>query len=120
VSAGQKRQRITLQRLEWSGGTSYGEKVPAWIDDVSLWAMVAPLKGNEFFTQSSIPQVEGRVEARIRIRHRKGLDPATVRVKHGHVIYDVLAVIQDVRNYETQLMVRARELDQGDGGAVNP
>lgn len=120
MSAGQKRHRIILQHLEWSGKTAYGEKAPVWVDGETIWAAVMPLRGNEIFAQTGIPQVEARVDARIKIRSRKGLDPGSVRVKHGPTVYDVQAVLQDVKNYETQLMVRARELDQGDGEAVNP
>lgn len=120
MATGRLRHRITIQRLDWSGVNSYGEKVPVWVAEATIWASVAPLKGNEFFSQSNLPQSEAQVEARIRIRSRKGLDPALIRVKHESTIYDVLAIIQDIKNYETQLMVRARALDQGPDEAVNP
>jgi len=89
-----------------------------------VYASVEPIKGGEYWLQGrparvALPQTEATVDARIRIRRRNGLDPASLRVRHGRTVYDVVNVLQDTRNIETQLMVRARALDQGPGEAVN-
>lgn len=98
----------------------YGGVVEKWEKDGPIFASVEPLRASEYFKQSAIPEVEAQVEARIRVRFRRGLDPAAIRVQHGPTVYDVLGVIPDGQNYETQLMVKARALDQDQGEAVNP
>lgn len=99
---------------------AYGGAVEIWKEGATIFAGVEFLNGNEHFAQKAIPQAEARTEARIRIRSRRGLDPAAIRIKFGPTVFDVLAVVQDWQNYETQLMVKARALDQGPGEAVNP
>lgn len=112
------RHRVTLERRE-TGQDEFGGVVETWVDGPALFASVEPLKGGEFFSQANLPQVEAKVEMRIRIRFRKGLSSADWRVKHGPTVYDILAVIQDRDHVETQLMVRARALDQGEDQEVN-
>lgn len=116
--AARLRHKITFLRREISRSPS-GAAVESWVEDGTAYASVESLKAGEYFTQSAIPQVEARVEARIRIRYRPGLNSAGLRIKHGPVVYDLLGVIHDGKNYETQLMVKARELDQGPEGTVN-
>ena len=118
MNAGRLRHRITLMN-RMAGRDGYGGPKETWEDGPEIWASVEPLKGAEFFSRGQLPQVEASVDARIRIRRRNGLSPAELRVRHGRTVYDVLAVIQDTRNIETQLMVKARALDQGPGEAVN-
>ena len=126
MNAGRLRHRIVLM-TRGTGRDAYGGAKETWEDGQEIWASVEPIKGTEFWLQgrssrsaSFLPQVEASVDARIRIRRRNGLSPAELRVRHDRTVYDVLAVIQDTRNIETQLMVKARALDQGPGEAVNP
>jgi head-tail adaptor len=77
------------------------------------------LKGQELFRASDVPQKIAEVEARIRIRYRKGLDPAKHRIVYDGIIYDLVAVIPDRGNDQTQLMVKASAVQQPDGGRVN-
>jgi head-tail adaptor len=114
---------MTRTAVEQDGS---GGPKETWEDGATIWASVEPIKGTEYWLQgrttrvaSFLPQVEASVDARIRIRRRNGLSPAELRVRHGRTVYDVLAVIQDVANIETQLMVQARKLDQGEGQEVN-
>jgi len=118
LNAGKLRHRITLLVRE-TGKDVSGGPVETWKDGDTIWASVEPLKGREYWTQRALPQVQASIDARIRIRRRNGLNPAELRVRHGRTIYDVQAVIQDTANIETQLMVRARALDQGEGQEVN-
>ena len=113
------RHRVTLLTRE-TGRDAFGGATDKWTDGQVVYASVEPLRGNEYFQKGQLPQVEAQVDARIRIRRRNGLDLASLRVRHGRTVYDVQAIIQDTRNIETQLMVRARKLDQGKGQEVNP
>ena len=113
------RHKVILMTRE-TGRDGYGGAKETWKDGPAIFASVEPLKGMEYWAKGQLPQTEAQVEARIRIRRRNGLNPAGLRVRHGRTVYDVVSVIQDTRNIETQLMVRARALDQGPGQEVNP
>lgn len=117
--ASRLNHRITFLRREISRSPS-GAAVETWAEDGTAYASVETLRAGEYFSQAAIPQTEARVEARIRIRFRPGLNPADLRIKHGPTVYDVLGVIHDGKNYETQLMVKANAREQGPGQAVNP
>jgi len=111
--------KVTLQTRQLLKD-EYGGVTEKWDEGPVIFAAVEYLRGNEHFAQNSIPEKEAKTEARIRIRARRGLDPANLRVKFGPTTFDVLSIIPDGKNHEIQLMVRARELDQGIDEAVNP
>ncbi len=119
-SSSTMRQRIILQKRKLTEN-GYGEQVESWEDVIPLNASVEPLVGRELFSGSNgaLPQVQAEVDTRIRIRSRKGLNPAEHRVVHGDVIYDLVAVIQDRERRQTQLMVKAKAVQQSDGSTVN-
>ena len=112
------RHRIILQKRATTEST-YGEQVESWEDVTPLNASVEPLVGREFFRGSDLPQKIAEVDTRIRIRYRKGLNPAENRIVHGGVVHDILAVIQDRTRGQTQLMVKATAVEQPDGSKVN-
>jgi SPP1 family predicted phage head-tail adaptor len=117
MSAGPKRHRITIQRVERTEN-AYGEAVDAWVDDAVLWASVEPLRGDEFF-KGHLPQAQATVDTRMRIRHRNGLNPATNRIIYQGVVYGLIAVLADNQRKEMQLMVKAAAVQQPDGSTVN-
>ena len=98
---------------------AYGEHVESWLDVTGLNASVEPLKGQEFFRSGDLPQKVAEVDTRMRIRYRKGLNPAEHRIVYGGVVYDLVAVIQDRARGQTQLMVKATAVQQPDGSKVN-
>lgn len=114
------RQRIILQQRVVSK-IGPGRREESWEDVTPINASVEPLVGREFFRGGSgaLPQVQAEVDTRIRIRYRKGLNPAEHRVVHGGVVYDLVAVIQDRERRQTQLMVKAKAVRQPDGSTVN-
>lgn len=114
------RQRIILQQRVVSK-IGPGRREESWEDVTPINASVEPLVGREFFRGGSgaPPQVQAEVDTRIRIRYRKGLNPAEHRVVHGGVVYDLVAVIQDRERRQTQLMVKAKAVRQPDGSTVN-
>lgn len=114
------RQRIILQKRTMAEN-DYGEPIESWEDVTPLNASVEPLVGREFFRGGSgaLPQKQAEVDTRIRIRYRKGLNPADHRIVHGGVVYDLVAVIQDRERRQTQLMVKATAVRQPDGSTVN-
>ena len=116
------RQKITLQERTLVEN-DYGEMTEKWDDAVVLCGSFEPLKGQEYFSASQdkqrLPMTVAQIDARIRIRERRGVNPADNRVCHGGVVYDIVSVIQDRERRQTQLMVRASALQQTDGSTVN-
>jgi len=117
LSGALKHKIILLEREEQVD--DYGGVNFTWKDGPTLYARVYILKGDEEFDRL-FPQVTASVQARIKIRRRNGLDPARNRIKHGRTIYDILAVVQDIDNKETQLLCAAKDIQQEEGGGVNP
>ena len=116
--SGALKHKIILQEYEMKRDP-YGGVTYTWKDGPALYARVYILKGDEEFDRAALPQEVAGVHARIKIRRRNGLDPAANRIKHGRTIYDIMAVVQDIDNKETQLLCVARATDQ-EGGGVNP
>ena len=112
------KHRIILQKRAMTDNP-YGEQVESWQDVTPLNASVEPLVGREFFRGSDLPQKIAEVDTRIRIRSRKGLNPAEHRIIYGGVVYDLVAVIPDRERGQTQLMVKATAVQQPDGSKVN-
>ena len=116
------RQRITLQARTLTRN-EYGEEVPSWADVVVMCGSFEPLRGSEYFAagaeKEKLPQEVARIDARIRIRERQGINPAENRVIHGGIVYDIVSVIQDRERRQTQLMVAARSVEQPDGSRIN-
>jgi|GEM_PF-6238369 len=117
LSSALKHKIILLERQEQRD--SYGGVKFTWSEGPSLYARVYILKGDEEFNRL-FPQTVASVQARIKIRRRNGLDPARNRIKHGRTVYDILAVVQDIDNKETQLLCVAKATMQESGGGVNP
>ena len=110
------RHKLILQeRVSWVD--EMGGEVERWQNGPTIYGCVEVNRGSEQFERQ---QVQARVEARIKIRFRKGLDPANQRIKHGPTIYNILSVLPDVGHQETHLLCVARSVEQGDGEAVNP
>ena len=117
--SGALKHKITLQESKEIRGP-YGGVSYEWKDVRSLYGRVYILKGDEEFDRMGLPQTVAGVHARIKIRRRNGLDSGKNRIKHGRTIYDILAILQDIDNRETQLLCVARATDQENGGGVNP
>lgn len=112
------RNRVTLQERVLTEN-AYGEQEETWNDVLTLCASFEPLKGQEFFKSGDLPQTVAEVDARVRIRYRKGLDPARHRIVFDGVVHDLVAVIADRGRGQTQLMVKAVSVQQSDGSRVN-
>ena len=117
-SSSTMRQRITLQERV-STVNDYGEAVESWQDVTGLCASFEPLVGREFFRANDLPQKQAQIDARIRIRYRKGLNPARHRIIYDGIVHDLIAVIQDRPRRQTQLMVKATAVQQPDGSTIN-
>lgn len=86
LQAGKLDQRITLQGVNITRGTS-GGVVKAWADIATVWAAVRHLSGNERAASSAGGQV---AEARtaITIRYRPGIT-AQSRVLYRGAVYNI-------------------------------
>ena len=117
-SSSTMRQRVILQERVLTENP-YGEGVDSWRDVTGMNASFEPLVGREFFRASDLPQKLAQIDARIRIRYRRGLDPAKHRIIYDGIVHDLVAVIQDRPRRQTQLMVKATAVQQPDGSKVN-
>lgn len=113
------RQRIILQKKTLAPGR-FNEQLETWTDEPPLAAAFEPLVGREYWSNSNIPQKDAQADARIRIRLRKDINPAEYRVMYAGITYDIIAPpIYDRERNQTQIMVRARAVDQSNGSTVN-
>lgn len=107
MQAGDLRERITIQaRLESTGTT--GEVTWTWIDYLTVWGAVEPLRGEEYFAAR---QLQAATSLRIRIRWQDGIT-TKMRVAHRGRYYEIEAVLHiGSRRREAHLMCREREAD---------
>lgn len=119
------KNKVMLQRRILAVN-DYGETVEQWEDVTPLNASFEPLRGQEFFKSQAFfgsfghfPQKQANVDARIRIRYRKGLNPAENRIVYGGGNYNILSIIHNRKIRETQLMVAAKAVLQNDFSTVN-
>ena len=93
TTAGQLRDRITIQKMG-SGEDEWGDPLPnAWVDHAELWANVRHLSGSESIKSGADTSI---VKASFRVRSRKDID-AGMRVKHLGFDYNIEAVLPDDR-----------------------
>jgi SPP1 family predicted phage head-tail adaptor len=110
LPAGRLRHRVTIEELmvslqdgieEASSSSALSDTDPdadgtqteTWTDAYGrlISAEISPLSGRELLAADA---VQGKVNTRIRMRHRPGLRPS-MRVLHRAVIYNVEAVVPD-------------------------
>ena len=65
MRAGELRHRITIEKKVRTRDT-FGEETVKWSTDVSVYANVMPLRGNQYFASQ---QLQSGVTHRIRARH---------------------------------------------------
>ena len=117
-SSSTMRGKIMLQKRVLTPD-AYGESVVSWEDVTELCCSMEPLVGREFFKSGDLPQRIAEIDSRIRIRYRKGLNPAENRIVYDGIKYDLVAVIADRPRRQTQLMVKASAVQQDDGSTIN-
>ena len=100
ISAGDLRQRITLQQRD-SGKDTFGQQVTTWTTVATVWAKAEPLTGREFFQAG---QTQSAVDVRFSIRYRTDVLPA-MRVQWRNENYEIVAVIDtDAARDKLELM----------------
>jgi SPP1 family predicted phage head-tail adaptor len=65
IRSGQLRHRITVEKKVRSR-SSFGEETVSWSTDISVWAAVMPLSGNQYFASR---QLQSGVTHRVRARY---------------------------------------------------
>lgn len=108
LPAGRLRHRVTIEELTVSvqdgidetsssltdtDPDADGTQAETWGDayGTMISAEIAPLSGRELVAADA---VQGKVNTRIRLRHRPGLKPS-MRVLHRGTVYNVEAVVPD-------------------------
>ncbi len=103
MRAGELRHRVTIQKEQGTTRNSKGELVPNWVDIVTVWAAVEPLKGREYFDAE---QVQAEVTTRIRMRYHAGVTPE-MRIIYGTKEFDILSAINiEEKDRELHLMCK--------------
>lgn len=102
MNAGKLRHRVTIQSPVETQNT-YGEAEVRWQDVATVWAMVEPLRGREYFASK---QMVSEIETRVVIRYMAGIT-AKMKIVHGadeYLIETIINVLE--RNRELQLMCK--------------
>lgn len=99
LDPGQLRHRVTLQVASRTR-TARGNVTETWNDIATVWARIRAVSGREYFAAQ---QAQSEVKTEITARYRRGVTPAW-RVKHGNSIYDIEAVLPDIKNEYMRLM----------------
>ena len=86
IKAGQYDERVTIQNLtETLDG--YGDPIQSWADQVTTWAQVLPIRGDEPFHLS---QTLSKAAIKFRIRYNSGITITTKqRLVYNSVNYDI-------------------------------
>ena len=91
VRAGKLDRRVTIQTLTESldsGG--FGDPTEAWADQVTVWAEVTPLSGNEPFLRS---QTLSKATSKFRIRYNSGITITEAhRISFDSDTYNILYI----------------------------
>jgi SPP1 family predicted phage head-tail adaptor len=101
MQAGRLRHRVTIQQEAVIKG-ALGGQAKSWVDVVTVWEAVEPIRGREFFAAQ---QVNSEVTHRVTIRYRTGVTAKMRLVFQGRVL-DISAPPIDVeeRHRDLQLM----------------
>lgn len=102
MNAGKLRHRVTI-RKPVETQNDYGEAEVRWQDVATVWAMISPLRGREYFAAK---QAVSEIEARIVIRFMEGIT-AKMKIVHGSNEYEIETIINVMEaNRELQLMCK--------------
>ena len=105
ILSGSLRHRITIQEPVAGSPQQLpnGEPDVAWVDVMTVWASVEPLKGRELMLAQ---QMQSEVDVRIMMRYRAGITTIMRAVFNG-VNYDIKSVVNsELRNIELELMCK--------------
>lgn len=103
MRAGDLNQRITIEQ-KTTVRNAVSELVATWATFCHAWAAKEQLSGRERFVGE---RLRTEVDTSWRIRHRAGIDPKTMRVNQGGVLYDILAAFDpDGRRVELRLLTK--------------
>ena len=91
MRSGRLDRRVTIQTLTETLD-KYGDPVQSWVDQVTVWASVQPLRGDEPFENQ---QTLSKATTKFRIRYNSDI---TITVKHRLVLdsvnYDIIHIAQ--------------------------
>lgn len=82
---------------------------PQWEEVATVWASREPLRGREFFAAAT---VQHEKTIRFKIRHREDIK-AGMRVVEKERIYEIYAVLDDVKGDRTETHLMTKEKDNG-------
>lgn len=97
-AAGKYDQRVTLQQKA-AGTDSLGQDATTWVDVVTVWAEVTPLRGREYFAAA---QTQNAVDVRMVTRWRPGVVPTMRAVWRGQP-HEVVSVLPTGQRQRTEL-----------------
>ena len=103
MRAGERRQRITLQKPNRSRN-SMNELVDTWADVATVWAAVIPNSGQRFFEAL---QFTSQVQGVVRIRYRTDVRPEW-RLKYGVRYLTIISVVNS-KEQDRELLIYYKE-----------
>ena len=89
MNPGKLNDRVTLQRRA-AGSDAMGQASGAWTEVATVWALVLPLRGREFFAAAQVQQEQS---IKVTMRYRADVEP-TMRLMWQGKPHDITGVIQ--------------------------
>ncbi len=87
---GPLNKRVAIRSAS-STRNDYGEPIPSWSTDATVWASVEPLSGRE---RVGAQQQHAETTHRIRMRYQPGTTVTTVkRILFGTRVFEIISVI---------------------------
>lgn len=86
--AGRLRHRVTVQR-QATTQDALGQRTEAWTEHATTWAMINPVSGRDFFTQSG---EHADITHKITLRHGVDIRPGD-RIVYSGRNFDVRSVL---------------------------
>jgi SPP1 family predicted phage head-tail adaptor len=109
MQAGRIRHRVTIQQQSVSQN-AYNEEVVTWVTLASVWAELAPARGQERLIALA-DQVQSSMIQNVRIRYRSDVTPK-MRISYGSRILDI-ETVEDPDGRRRRLLLMCREVLNG-------
>ena len=103
MRSGRLKKRLILQSPTITRD-SYGDAIPGWSTNTTVWGSLLPLSGNEYFSQQA---VQAEAQVRVIIRYNSSITTAW-RISHGGKYYAIVDIANENKR-DRMLTIMCRE-----------
>lgn len=104
MDIGRLNKRITFQQLG-QDKDEYGEIITEWSNFKTVWAEIAPVRGNQFFAAK---QINSEITHNVYIRYRKDLN-TSMRILFKERVFEIL-YIMNVKEESSLMQIYCKEI----------